>query len=302
MARKKKKVIASEANNVEEGMEVHAAFGEAYYNGTVTSVEGDHFFADWHDGTNQRCSCSPTKWTAGFLPGTAKTAAKKTTKKKKKKPPAKKKKPAAKKVKKPTKKELAALAKKEKAAAAKELVKLAKARLVKAAKGDGNVPIPIWHVHGYRDLPDVGKHIIEKRYQNEKLQIGGATQGPHLYGWNFTEHIEYDKHHLEHGGSNLCRLLVVHVKKGHASFPPKNVDLVLWGVKIPVDTRQSHRRLGGEINGDITFICTHFCERKAAQLSVFELRWQDIESHDMKLKFEYGEAVDIVSKIDERVQ
>ena len=80
MARKKKKVIASEANNVEEGMEVHAAFGEAYYNGTVTSVEGDHFFADWHDGTNQRCSCSPTKWTAGFLPGTAKTAAKKTTK------------------------------------------------------------------------------------------------------------------------------------------------------------------------------------------------------------------------------
>ena len=44
MPRGKRKIIASEANNVEEGMEVHAQFGDAYYNGTVTSVEGEYFF------------------------------------------------------------------------------------------------------------------------------------------------------------------------------------------------------------------------------------------------------------------
>ena len=68
MARKrKKKLIATEANNVSEGMEVHAQFGGAYYNGTVTRVEGEYFWADWHDGTNEKCSCDPNLWTAGHL-------------------------------------------------------------------------------------------------------------------------------------------------------------------------------------------------------------------------------------------
>ena len=122
-----------------------------------------------------------------------------------------------------------------------------------------------------------------------------------MYGFVFTEHIQYNAKHSEHAGSNLCRLLAVHVKKGHIAYPPKTSDLVIWGAKIPVDTSQKHRRLGGNIIGDITFICTHFCERTAAQISVFELGWKDIEAFDTKLKFEYRAAVDLVSKINERV-
>ena len=297
-AKKKRNVDDSVSPGV--GDLIHAKFGTVWFNGTVLSLDGDHFVAHFSDDTEERISCDPNCWSPGHLEDDkpAKKGRKKTTKKKpvEKKP----KPPPNNKTKKPTKAQLTAAAKKEKIAKAKALKAAAKARLTNAAAAEANVPFPTWHCIGYSDLPDKGKHIVAKSYQNEHFKIGGATMGPHMYGFVLTEHIEFTKRHPVFGGKAFCRLQCITVERGHAATPPKKVDLVIWSIKIPVEHHEKHRILGGKVLEAPRAIVLHMCESSASKETVFEIGLDDIITHDTKLKAEYGDAVDLVAKVDEK--
>ena len=65
---------------------IHSKFGEVWFNGTVTAIDGDHFLAMYSDGKEERCSCDPNVWSIGHLPvepEPAKATKKKTAPKKK---------------------------------------------------------------------------------------------------------------------------------------------------------------------------------------------------------------------------
>ena len=90
MARgKKRKRNALDSVSPAVGDLIHSKFGEVWFNGTVTAIDGDHFLAMYSDGKEERCSCDPNVWSIGHLPvepEPAKATKKKTAPKKKKKP------------------------------------------------------------------------------------------------------------------------------------------------------------------------------------------------------------------------
>ena len=50
---------------------IHSKFGDVWYNGTVTAIDGDHFRAVYSDGKEETCSLDPNVWAIRHLPGDA---------------------------------------------------------------------------------------------------------------------------------------------------------------------------------------------------------------------------------------
>ena len=125
---------------------------------------------------------------------------------------------------------------------------------------------------------------------------------PHMYGCIFTEHIEFHRLHGGFGGWELCRLQKISVAKGHPAYPPKGVDLVVWGIKFDVKMDQEHRRLGGQPTSPVMVVAMHIHECPAKKACCFELELKDIQDRESGLKLEYQLAVDLVSKLDEKFQ
>jgi hypothetical protein len=132
--------------------------------------------------------------------------------------------------------------------------------------------------------PPKGKHKVVRFYQREHFKIGGPTMDcVDRLGCNFTTHIRFTKKHNLWPKKHICRLQRIELKKGHPAAPPKNIDCLVFWIKINV--KDAAAPYGGDFKSHSLIVC-HFNKKLAGSttaMPLFEVGIADVKKFDKGL-------------------